>query len=308
MDFVLESALSWWVVWVQAVFLREDTRGQLNCCKKAALTCVRISEEGRFLLRGNKLKCCFPVDSSPNIQSDINRRLGCKSYHACKLVTVVYSFLNNVRQFLSRVLWYLTNTTNEKKTGLEGVPATPELASAEQWGWGQGADPCPCQLMEWHFCPPKARWATNMSGSLERNFEDSNLDKTFWFRGVFKSKRVAHVFTIHAEDSFLPICHCWLGRPQNGLLHPEIFWKTWCQVDWAFAGPCATHSPASPCGFQLAFSDYPRPRRVSQLWTSVSGVSWELINSFREAFCWHQRGWPAMHQCFVQCFLPQKLS
>jgi len=45
---------------------------------------------------------------------------------------MVYSFLNNLRQFLSRVLQYLTNTTNEKKTGLEGVPG-----SAEFWGWGQ---------------------------------------------------------------------------------------------------------------------------------------------------------------------------
>lgn len=92
------------MILVKAVFLREDTRGQLNCCKKVALTRMRIAEEDKFLLRGNKLKCCFPVDSSPNIQSDIKQRLGCKSYHACKLVTAVYSFLNNLRQFLSRIL------------------------------------------------------------------------------------------------------------------------------------------------------------------------------------------------------------
>lgn len=131
-----DSALSWWMVWVKAVFLREDTRGQLNCCEKAALTRMRIAEEGRFLLRGNKLKCCFPVDSSPNIQSDINQRLGCKSYRACKLVTVVYSFLNNLRQFLSRVLRYLTNTTNEKKTELDRGPCHPQSWQVQSSGAG----------------------------------------------------------------------------------------------------------------------------------------------------------------------------
>jgi len=34
------------------------------------------------------------------------------------------------------------------------------------------------------------------------------------------------MFTIHAEDPSLPVCHCWLGCPQKGLLHPEMFWMS----------------------------------------------------------------------------------
>ena len=114
-----------------------------------------------------------------------------------------------------------------RRQGWKGSLPPPELANAEQWGWGQGADPWPCQLMEQHCCPPKACWATNTSGSLERNFEDSDLDKTVWFRGFFKSKHVAHVCLLYMQRIHLCLyVTAGLGHPQNGLLHPEIFWKT----------------------------------------------------------------------------------
>lgn len=45
-------------------FLRKDTRGQLSCC-------VRVAEEGMFLLRGSKQKCCFPLKSPLLKESDI---------------------------------------------------------------------------------------------------------------------------------------------------------------------------------------------------------------------------------------------
>lgn len=96
-----ETLLSWWMIGVKAVLLREDARGQLKCCGKARNSCVDCWGR-QVLLIGNKLKCCFPVGSSPSIESDINWRLD-SSYHACKLVMVVYLSLNNLRQFLSRV-------------------------------------------------------------------------------------------------------------------------------------------------------------------------------------------------------------
>lgn len=126
-NFVFETLLSWWMVGVKAVLLREDTRGQLKCCGEARNSCVDCWGR-QVLLTGNKLKCCFPVGSSPNTESDINRRLD-SSYHTCKLVMVVYLSLNNLRQFLSRVLQYLTNTS-VKKTELEGVPYS---SRTEKW-------------------------------------------------------------------------------------------------------------------------------------------------------------------------------
>lgn len=111
-----ELLLWWWILsWrlcsllmdgtSKGCFLEERHQRAVKLLWEDSITRIRIAEEGRFLLGGNKVKCCFPVGSSSTIQSDINWRLSCKSYHACKLVTVVYSFLNNLRQFLSRVLW-----------------------------------------------------------------------------------------------------------------------------------------------------------------------------------------------------------
>lgn len=83
-----------------------------------SVTCVRIAEEGMFLLRGNKLKCCFPGDSSDR-ESDINQSLGCKSYRVCKLIMVLYLFLNRLRQFLSRASW-LTQQMSGNQGGMSG--------------------------------------------------------------------------------------------------------------------------------------------------------------------------------------------
>lgn len=219
-DFVSETRLSWWIVGVKAVLLREDTRGQLKRWGKARNSSVDCWGR-QVLLIGNKLKYCFPVGSSPNIQSDINQRLDCKSYHACKLVTMVYSSLNNLRPFLSRVLWYLTNTTSVKKTGLEGVPYSPRAESEEQWGWKQEADPCPCQVT--NGCPLTACWATSMLGFWRRNFLQlqPGLDYCFW------DIKSTCMFTIHA---LLFLLHCtayksllaraysvWLTSPQDFL-------------------------------------------------------------------------------------------
>lgn len=101
--------------------------------------CMGTAGEGRLLLKGNKLNCCFPVDSSPKILSDIKQGMGCKSDHTCKLSTVVSLFLSNL--FLSRGLQYQRTTMNEMKTGLKGVAAT---LRASKWSreWGQGTDPC----------------------------------------------------------------------------------------------------------------------------------------------------------------------
>lgn len=217
-NFVSETLLSWWMVGVKAVLLREDTRGQLKRCGKTCNSSVDCWGR-QILLIGNKLKCCFPVGSFPNIESDINWRLDCKLYHACKLVTVVYLSLNNLRQFLSRVLWYLTNTANVKKTGLEGVPYSP---TAEKWrvvglktrSWSLS--------MSWtNGCSPTAGWATSMLGFWKRNLWYFNLVKTFCFWGVSKS---TYMFTVHALLFLLYytaykslLARVWLTSPQDFL-------------------------------------------------------------------------------------------
>lgn len=123
------SLLSWWMSGVKGCsFEGRHQRAVKALWEGRHVTCVDCWGR-QVLLIGNKLKCCFPVGSSPSTEGDINRRLDCKSYHACKLVMVVYSSLNNLRQFLSRVLWSLTNTS-VKKTWLEGVPYSPR---AKKW-------------------------------------------------------------------------------------------------------------------------------------------------------------------------------
>lgn len=120
-----------------------------------------------------------------------------------------------------------------RKQGWKGSLLPSQLAGAEQWGWGQGADVSPCQLMEWHCCPPEACWATNMSGFWGRNFEDSNLDKTICFRGVFKNKQLAHTCLLYTERIHLclyaRVSSEWLTSPEYIL---EKMYLLRCDVRW----------------------------------------------------------------------------
>lgn len=71
-------------------------------------------------------------------------------------------------------------------------------------------------------------------------------------------------------------------------LENKKFTSEWCGL--------GLRSPASQQRFQLVSSGYLRSCRVSQLWNSVSDVSWELINSFEEAFVSALKG--------VACYAP----
>lgn len=102
-----------------------------------------------------------------------------------------------------------------------------ELAGVEQWGWGPGAVPCPCQIMDQHCCSPKP-----IGPPIHQA-----LGVKLW--RLQEQASSTCMFTMHVEDSSLSLCHCWLGCPQSSLPHPEIFLKTksllQSDVDWAFA-------------------------------------------------------------------------